>query len=103
LLFWERWGDQPRKLIHAGTGNELATLEPPRDAGSASHRFSPDGTRLAVATGNHTIHVWDLLALRRGLAGIGLDWDLPAYPPADRKGDARPIQVEVRSAEPAPQ
>jgi hypothetical protein len=102
LLFWGRWGDQPRKLIHAGTGKELATLEPPRDAGSASHRFSPDGTRLAVATGNHTIHVWDLRALRRGLAEVGLDWDLLSYPLADPKGDARPIRVEVQPAKPAP-
>jgi WD40 repeat protein len=99
------WGGvhQPLSLTHAGTGKQLATLEPPRDAGTTGFWFSPDGTRLAVATGNHTIHVWDLRAIRRGLARLGLDWDLPAYPPAHRKGDARPLRVEVRPPGPAPQ
>jgi hypothetical protein len=73
---------QSLRLVDAGTGKVLAALEPPRDVSSTSRCFSPDGTRLAVATANHTIHVWDLRAIRRGLAEIGLDWDLPAYPPA---------------------
>jgi hypothetical protein len=88
-------GSLPPKLTHAGTGKLLGTIEPPRDVGCTTLRFSPDGTWLAVATGNHTIHVWNLRALRRGLAEIGLDWDLPAYPPAEVNRDLRPIRVEV--------
>ena len=61
-------------------------------------RFSPDGTRLAVMTSNHTIHVWDLRAIRQGLAEIGLDWDLPPYPPADADSNPCPIRVEVKSS-----
>jgi serine/threonine protein kinase/WD40 repeat protein len=93
-----RTGDanNPPGLVDSGTGKALATLEPPRDVGYSGQRFSPDGTRLAVCTGNHTIHVWDLRAVRRGLAEIGLDWNLAAYPPADRK-DNGPIRVEVVS------
>jgi serine/threonine protein kinase/WD40 repeat protein len=93
----------PATLVHGGTGRALATLEAPRDnrpVGAA--RFSPDGTRLAIATGNHTVHVWDLRALRRGLAEIGLDWDLPPYAPAAPNAAARPIRVEVQPAQPAP-
>src|SRR5262249_31986779 len=72
------------QLLAAGTGMTLATLEPANDANSVTGwAFSPDGTRLACGTENHTIHVWDLRAIRRGLAEIGLDWHLPAYPPAE--------------------
>ena len=35
---------------------------------------------------------------RRGLAKIGLDRDLPPYPPAKRE-DNRPLRVEVITAE----
>jgi serine/threonine protein kinase/WD40 repeat protein len=93
---------EPPRLIHAGTGKALATLEPPRDVGPTDVGWSPDGTRLAVGSGNHTIHVWDLRAIRRGLAEVGLDWDLPPYPPADRTAPASPLRVEVQPAKAAP-
>jgi hypothetical protein len=45
--------------------------------------FSPDGSHL-VAT--HVefkgIYVWDLRRIREQLAGLGLDWEAPPYPPA---------------------
>jgi serine/threonine protein kinase/WD40 repeat protein len=94
-------GPEPVWLIHAGTGKVLATLEPPRDIGPTGVAVSPDGTRLAVGTSNHTIHVWDLRAVRRGLAEIGLDWDQPPYPPADRTGPPSPLRVEVQPAKSA--
>jgi serine/threonine protein kinase/WD40 repeat protein len=101
LLHNPAWGSPP-ELIHPGTGKVLAALEPPRDVGlQGANRFSPDGTLLAVPTGNHTIHVWDLRAIRRGLAEIGLDWDRPPYPPAKRT-ETRPIRVEVLAGKPAP-
>jgi WD40 repeat protein len=73
----------------------LATLEAAHDNHVTAGRFSPDGTRLAVATGNHTVHVWDLREIRRELAEIDLDWDLPPYPPATPVRDGRPLRVEV--------
>jgi len=96
LLPWEAG---PPRLLHAATGKELAVLEAPHDNGYTMGRFSPDGTRLAVATGNHTIHVWDLRAIRRGLAEIGLDWDQPEYPPAEPQA-ATPLTVIVDPGEP---
>jgi tetratricopeptide (TPR) repeat protein len=46
--------------------------------------FSPDGSRLVVVTNDGpAAHVWDLRAIRKELAGRGLDWDAPAYPEAD--------------------
>jgi serine/threonine protein kinase/WD40 repeat protein/tetratricopeptide (TPR) repeat protein len=37
--------------------------------------LSPDGGRLAAATGAQTLQLWDLRALRRQLTELGLDWD----------------------------
>jgi serine/threonine protein kinase/WD40 repeat protein len=102
LLFRPGTASVPPKLLDAGTGKELATLEPPGDVGQVGQQFSPDGTRLAVGTGNHTIHVWDLRTIRRGLAEIGLDWDLPPYPPAEPGGDTIPIRVKVLGGIPTP-
>jgi serine/threonine protein kinase/WD40 repeat protein len=96
------WGPQPVWLIHAGTGKALATLEQPRDIGPRGVAVSPDGTRLAVGSSNHTIHVWDLRAIRRGLAEIGLDWDQPPYPLADGTRPVLPLRVEVKSAKSTP-
>jgi tetratricopeptide (TPR) repeat protein len=46
--------------------------------------FSPDGSRLVITTQDGpAVHVWDLRAIRRHLARIGLDWDAPAYPDDD--------------------
>jgi serine/threonine protein kinase/WD40 repeat protein len=87
----------PPQLLDAGTGKTMATLEAPRDLNATGWGFSPNGIRFAVATGNHTIHVWDLRTIRQGLAEAGLDWDLPAYPPAEAKRDLRPIRVEVQA------
>jgi WD40 repeat protein/tetratricopeptide (TPR) repeat protein len=86
----------PPRFFNTATGKELATLEAPRNyGGAAGARFSPDGTWLAVATGNHTVHLWDLRAIRRGLADLDLDWELPAYPPPIGKAVPGPVRLEV--------
>ena len=62
-------------LVDVATGRVLARLEAP-DFQSINHfSFSPDDSKLAVATKQHTIYVWDLRAIRRRLAELGLDWD----------------------------
>ena len=88
----------PAKLLHPATAKELATLECDTTTSAATGRFSPDATLLATTTGNYTVHLWDLRAIRRQLAEIGLDWDLPAYPPATPKSDARALRVELEAA-----
>jgi hypothetical protein len=40
--------------------------------------FSPDGNLLAAAMMDHTVQIWDIRAIRRQLAAIGLDWETPA-------------------------
>ena len=55
--------------------------------------FSPDGTLLVVKGGeSRSMYVWDLRAVRAYLRPLGLDWDLPAYPPATATG---PVQLEL--------
>jgi WD40 repeat protein len=86
----------PPRFIHAATGKELAQFEAPHDyGGQAGARFSPDGAWLASSTGNHSIHLWDLDAVRHGLIELGLDWDSSSYRPPGPKGDTRPIRIEI--------
>ena len=44
---------------------------PPR----AAFAFSPDGSLLYVLTPDCSLSRWDLKALRRELAKMGLDWE----------------------------
>ncbi|MCU0960844.1 MAG: hypothetical protein MUF48_12135 [Pirellulaceae bacterium] len=57
--------------------------------------FSPDETQLAAAAETGHIQLWDLRAIRTQLADMGLDWDLPPYPPAPAKGAPEPRLVKV--------
>ena len=82
-------------LANIHTGKIVAQLECPEIINIAQLAFTPDGTRIVFRDdAAHILHVWDLRALRTELATMGLDWDLPRYPPAlPQSGD--PITVEV--------
>ncbi len=84
-------------LVDVATGRVLARLEAP-DFQSINHfSFSPDDSKLAVATKQHTIYVWDLRAIRRRLAELGLDWDPPAmFDTPDPPGSFPPIPKPFR-------
>jgi WD40 repeat protein len=69
------------RLVDPSTGREIASLEAPEPRNITWLAFSPDGGRLAVATGRYVIQVWDLRQVRERLGDMGLDWDLPPYPP----------------------
>jgi hypothetical protein len=87
------------RFIEAATGKELARFEAPRDfGGQAGARFSPDGAWLVSSTGNHTMHLWDLNAVRHGLIELGLDWDASSYRPPAAKADIQPIRLEIPDA-----
>jgi eukaryotic-like serine/threonine-protein kinase len=65
------------RLIDSTTGLTQADLTAADARPVTGMCFSPDEGRLAVATGSHLIHVWDLRRIRRQLAGMGLDWESP--------------------------
>jgi serine/threonine protein kinase/WD40 repeat protein/tetratricopeptide (TPR) repeat protein len=68
------------RLVETETGRTLARLESLDLCDVRCAAFSPDGSRLVITTNDGpAVHVWDLRAIRRQLAGMGLDWDAPAY------------------------
>jgi tetratricopeptide (TPR) repeat protein len=73
-------------LVDPATGREFARL--PTSGGP--YGFSPDGSHLVTCAGRDgAFQVWDLRLIRRQLREMGLDWDLPPYPPA-AEAAARP-------------
>jgi WD40 repeat protein len=81
-------------LFDVVTGEELVTLEAPDRLRVEELSFSEGGGRLAAACEGHAVVVWDLRLIRKGLREAGLDWDLPAYPPA-AAASPEPLRVEV--------
>jgi WD40 repeat protein len=75
-------------LLDPTTLSEVAALASPEPGLILGLHFSPDGSTLAVVTSG-TVHLWDLRKLREELAGLGLDWDRPPYPPAPKWPPAR--------------
>jgi WD40 repeat protein len=62
-------------LVNFKTGESLATLTPPVAKHISDLCFSPDGTKLAVATEGNAIFLWNLAAIRAKLRELGLDWN----------------------------
>jgi WD40 repeat protein/tetratricopeptide (TPR) repeat protein len=92
--------NQAVRLVEAGTGRTLARLEGPDSSRVNMATFSPDGSRLVTTSPEGpAVHVWDLRAIRRHLAGMGLDWEAPAYPDDDPAGPGAPplppLQVDL--------
>ena len=86
------------RLLDVASGREIATLEPPHPEYITWLCFTPDATRLAVAYQTHGIHLWDLRLIREQLAELGLDWDMPAYPPVQRAAESEPLRIELSTA-----
>ena len=88
------------RLVETTTGRTLAALESPDLCHAWGATFSPDGSRLVVTTREPrgAAHVWDLRAIRKHLAEMGLDWDAPAYSEDDPAGPSAlplpPIQFD---------
>jgi serine/threonine protein kinase/WD40 repeat protein len=89
-------GDEPSvvRLVVTDTGAEIARLTVPEQARLLPCCFTPDGTKL-VAVGNETsaIYVFDLTAIRAGLAELDLDWDAPPLPAASAP-PAIPLSIQ---------
>jgi serine/threonine protein kinase len=79
------------RLVDTETGAEVLRLEAPEQTRLRPLCFTPDGTRLiAVGTDTRALHVWDLQALRNGLAELGLDWAEGENHPTVGRGDRMP-------------
>jgi WD40 repeat protein len=94
-LFAGQSNDEPVHLISAATGKTLVQLGLPEPSRTWFGVFSPDGTQLILqSTDYFYLYAWDLRALRGHLAGLGLDWDAPPYPPAREGEGCLPLVVK---------
>ena len=83
------------QLVDPASGREFARLEDPNQDRAGWIAFTPDGTALVVNGEGQALHVWDLRLIREELAAMGLDWDLPTYPPKPSGQAALPLQVKI--------
>ena len=86
-------------LLDAADGRILARIEHPDARHYDAVVFSPDSTQLACVSLTHVLHLWNLAPLRRELAALHLDWDLPPAVPATSRG-APPVVHVIPSAAP---
>ena len=43
------------------------------------------------------MQLWDLRLIRQELKSMGLDWDLPPYPPVEKGMASGPVTLEVET------
>jgi serine/threonine protein kinase/WD40 repeat protein len=88
-------GDAPGvvRLVVTDTGAEIARLTAPVQTRLLPGCFTPDGTRLIAVGNTRELYVFDLPAIRAGLAELGLDWDAPPLPAASAP-PATPLSIQ---------
>ena len=88
------------RLLEVATGREIVALDNPQQLRGSRRCISPDGRHLLFASADLAgVHVWDLHAVRRGLAALGLDWSSESLP-ADENGLPSPLQVSLEGITP---
>jgi serine/threonine protein kinase/WD40 repeat protein len=90
-------------LVDTATGKTLVQLGLPEQSRTGAGAFSPDGSQLIQQSVDYFyLYAWDLRALRRHLADLGLDWAAPPYPPAP-EADRRlpPVLINLQPGEPS--
>jgi Tfp pilus assembly protein PilF len=89
--------DNPLRInvFKASSGEPLATLLEPYASVSWFQRWSPGRNMLAIRGDHYRVRLWNVAAIRRQLAEMGLDWDEPPLP--EPKWNNRPLKIEVDS------
>jgi WD40 repeat protein len=84
------------RLVDPDTGREYGRLEDPNQDRASHLTFSPDGRYLiASSVDSQSLHVWDLAAIRSGLAELGIGWELPLGAADTSEGPPAPLQVTI--------
>ena len=91
--------DEAVHLVDTNTGKTLVQLGMPEQSRSYHANFSPDGTQFVhQSSDHHYVHVWDLRALRRHLAEMGLDWvGPPNFPEKEMSFAPTPYTLRVNA------
>ena len=63
------------RLARARDDSELGRFNSTDPSGIEWLALNSDGSRLAIATKSGALEIWDLKAIRSGLARLGLDWE----------------------------
>jgi WD40 repeat protein len=82
-------------LVDPETGRKYARLENPNQDRAMCLAFTPDGRRLVSNNDHMYINVWELPVIRAELAAMGLDWELPPFPPPVAVDSVNRWQMEV--------
>ncbi len=92
--------DNVATLFDPATGRQVARITSPNEAGNIqSLCFSSDDGRLAIVHRTAT-EVWDLRLVRRRLAEMALDWDLPPLPPPVSETTPQRVQFDLGTLAP---
>ncbi len=83
------------QVLDPATGRPWARFQLPDGDWIRWMAFGPGGSQLVVAVEEGAVRVWDLPRVRAQLLPLGLDWDLPPYPPAAAPADEHPVRVEL--------
>ncbi len=100
---FDAWFSPDRGQMAMGDDNEIVLMKLPEGkklghlpgAAILNLRYSADGARL-FAHMNFHVYAWELGAVRRELATLGLDWEGPALPAFTAQG-THPIEVTVQN------
>ncbi len=88
------------ELVHLPRGESLARLESPDRRSVRALAFSPDGRRLAVASSEQLVLIWDLSLLTRELSKLNLQGKLPIYPEPLKDPDAVQLEILISDVKP---
>lgn len=86
------------RLVVPDTGAEILRLTAPEQTRLVPLCFTREGTRFITAsTETADLHIFDLRAIRAGLAELDLDWNAPPFPAASQGANASPPTAEPLS------
>src|SRR5262249_17735276 len=91
------FASQQIRLAEATTLRPLTHLTTLHPLGASALAFSPDGTKLIVATNRRTALMWYLRRIRQQLGTMDLDWEQPSFAPeGETPAKRRPSVHSIR-------
>ena len=83
------------RFVDPETGRNILRLTGPEATSYSPAGLSADGaTLLALGGDTNSLYVWDLRRIRAELRELGLDWNLPEFPPAAPRADPPVVEVD---------